>query len=82
MKRRLYREEHLVSCEPRATVEFLGVVIAVCESDGSLDLVRSFPDSSATKLAQLDTPGTSPGHYRSILGHAVEAAYELVAASV
>jgi hypothetical protein len=78
MKRRRYQESEMVACKPRAGVEFMGVVIAVCEHEGRLHLVRVFPDGSAKTLAELDTAGTSPSHYRSMLGHAVEEAYELL----
>ena len=75
MNRRRYHESETVTSRPNAAVELMGVVIAVCEHDRRLDLVRVFPDGSAKHLAELDTPGTSPRHYRSMLGHAAEEAY-------
>jgi hypothetical protein len=78
MKRRSCRAAEFVACKPRAVVEFMGVAIAVCEDEGRLNLVRAFPDGSAKKLAELDTPGTTPEHYVSMMHHGVRTAYELL----
>jgi hypothetical protein len=78
MKHRCCREPEFVAYKPRAVVEFMGVAIAVCEDEGRLYLVRAFPDGSAEKLAELDTPGTTPEHYLSLMHHGVRAAYELL----
>jgi hypothetical protein len=78
MSRRNKRRRKLVAAMPIASVDFMGIILAIAPDEGWLNLVQIHPDGSAESLAELERPGMSPEQCLVMMHEAVETAFHLV----